>query len=79
MPSEQIIGEFALRGYRGAPVFVSAAKYFNSTKLSSFTDHHVRDMAKSGWPVAKRFVEQDVLALEQLAEQCDAVRVIPTR
>jgi hypothetical protein len=78
LPSEQVIGGFSLRGYRGPTVLVSSRRYFSgTTKLEGLTRNHAADMARRGWPVSRDYVEKDIRELEELAEQCDAVRVVP--
>jgi hypothetical protein len=79
LPSEQVIGHYALRGYRGPEALVSSRKYFDSLRIDGFVQRHEADMRARKWPVSKQYVERDVLQLEQLAEECDAVRVVPTR
>jgi len=78
LPSEQVIGNFALRGYRGQALLVSSRRYFpGTTKLDGLTRNHATDMARRGWPVSREYVEKDIRDLEELAEQCDAVKVVP--
>jgi hypothetical protein len=77
MPSEQVIGFYALRGYRGPPVMVSAEPYFDALRLSAFLKQHARDMVARPSAVSRDLVELDVDRLEQLANSCDAVRVFP--
>lgn len=78
LPSEQVIGHYALRGYRGPEVLVASKRYFAGTvKLELFVKNHAAEMARVGWRVPKDTVLRDVLALEELAEQCDAVQVVP--
>lgn len=78
LPSEQAIGQFSLRGYRGPTLLVSSRRYFSGTvKLADLVRNHAHDMANRKWPVAREFVEKDLLELEQLSDQCDAVKVVP--
>lgn len=69
---------FALRGYRGEPVRVAALKYFEAKNVLGFIDRHVADMKQRGWPVAKQYVERDIVHLEDLANASDAVLVVPS-
>jgi len=70
---------YALRGYRGKPVRVAAAKYFDAKQVGGFIDQHVADIAARKWPVPKPLVERDIVHLEDLANASDAVLVIPAR
>ncbi len=79
MPSEQIVPTFALRGYAGKPTRVAVLKYFEAKQVGGFIDQHVADMKRRNWPVAKQYVERDIVALEELANASDAVLVIPSR
>jgi hypothetical protein len=79
LPSEQVIGDFPLRGYTGPTVLVAKSRYFSAKNVGGFIDRHVAEMVERRYPVSKQYVEADILALEQLAENCDAVRVRPAR
>lgn len=80
LPSEQVIGFYALRGYRhpqGRDVLVCAAPYFDAVPVEKFLTWHAQDLARRGHPVPKDMANHDVQAIRELAEQCDAVRIVP--
>ena len=77
LPSEQVVVEYALRGYRGPTVLISQERYFGSKQADRFIYEHQHTMRERGWPVAETFVLQDCQTLTNLADCSDAVRVIP--
>lgn len=78
LPSEQAIDHYALRGYRGPEVLVAARPFKGAIKLDGFVADHVKRIHDAGYrTVAKEYAERDVLALLELCERSDAVRVVP--
>lgn len=78
LPSEQHIEHYALRGYRGPEMLVSARPFKGAFRLDGFLDTHVKSLKDDGFRrVSKDFAERDLLALTDLAERADAVRVVP--
>lgn len=58
---------------------VAAVKYFEAENVARFIRQHATDMQSRNWPVAKQYVERDIVALEDLAVASDAVLVVPSR
>lgn len=80
LPSEHLIGFFALRGYRGPEVLVSSQPYPKAYPVTDFLERHVKAFRANRPPGARfddRMLERDVLALEELSALHDAVRVVP--
>lgn len=59
-------------------MLVAIDKYFNALPLEDFLAWHVQDMTQRKWPVAKIYVQRDLVALADLAAASDAVLVTPT-
>jgi hypothetical protein len=78
LPSEQVIAQFPLKGYRGPPIHISANKYFDAKQSDVFIYEHGLEMTRTG-RVPKYLVDADVVTLEALVESSDAVLVLPTK
>lgn len=77
LPSEQLIGLYALRGYRGPEALVSAQPFPRAYPVEDFLAKHAKGVAKSRLRFPEAWVERDCEALRQMAEAHDAVRVVP--
>lgn len=78
LPSEYLIAEYALRGYRGAPTLVSERKFLNAVPRDVFCGRHVVNMKEQKFSaVSESFVEQDCQTIEALSQSNDAVRIVP--
>jgi hypothetical protein len=77
LPSEHLIGFYALRGYRGDEVLVSARPYPRTVRVDAFLARHVKTVIRDKLRIPDELMERDALAIAELAEQSDAVRIVP--
>ncbi len=76
LPSEYVVAHYALRGYRGPAVLVAARPSgLKTLRCSAFLKQHAREVDTGRY--SSEFVERDILNSEQLAEQADAVEIVP--
>lgn len=77
LPSEHLIGLYALRGYRGPEVLVSSQPYPRAYPVADFLAKFAKTVTKDQLRFPASWAERDCEALQQMADCHDAVRVVP--
>ncbi len=76
LPSEYVVAEFTLIGYQGPRVIVSAKPSTLKTfRIEAFLKKYARELNDRRYPAER--INRDLQNLKELAEQVDAVEIIP--